>query len=111
MVSTNVMLAQDPQTPQEEDLIIMNEKVVNPIGEHGSMPKSLSFLYIYQSGHVFTFGDDHEGCEVSLLSNDTTVFSTVVDANGQVIVPSVLSGEFELQLTVGGVTYWAEVLL
>ena len=96
---------------QVDDPIIMTEKFDNPIGGHGDPGKSSSFLYIYQSGNVFYFGEAFVGCAVTLLSNNVTVFSTVVDENGQVVIPTTLTGVFELQIIVDGVVYWAEVIL
>lgn len=94
------------------DLVVMTEKVVITSGGHENPPKSPdTLLYIYQSDNVFFFGESYEGCIVSLLLDDVTVFSTIVDENGQVVVPSSFAGVFELQLTVDNVTYWAEVQL
>ena len=94
-----------------EDPIILTEKNDNPIGGHGGPSKSPTFLYMYQSGNVFSFDQSYEGCAVSLLLNNVTIFTSVVDENGQVVVPTSLSGLFELQLNVDDVIYWAEVIL
>ena len=91
--------------------IILTEKIDNPIIGHEGPSKSPTFLYIYQSGNVFYFGEAFVGCAVTLLSNNVTVFSTVVDENGQVVIPTTLTGVFELQIIVDGVVYWAEVIL
>lgn len=94
------------------DLIVMTEKVIITSGQHEQPPKSpTSSLCIYQSDNVFYFGEAFVGCTVSLLYNNVTVFSTVVDVNGQVVIPSSLTGVFELQITVDAVVYWAEVIL
>lgn len=103
MIKADVMVVDDP--------IILTEKNDNPISGHGSPGKSLTYLYVYQSGNVFYFGEAFAGCTVSLLFNNVTVFSTVVNENGQVVVPSTLTGVFELQITVDDVIYWAEVIL
>ena len=94
-----------------DDPIILTEKNDNPISGHGGPGKSLTFLYVYQSDNVFFFGEALVGCTVSLLYNNVTVFSTVVDENGLVVVPSTLIGVFELQIIVDDVIYWAEVIL
>ena len=98
-------------TGDDDQPVILTEKLDNPIGGHGGVGKSISVLYIYQSGNIFYFGDEYEGCSVSLLLNNVTVFSTVVDENGQVAIPATLTGTFELHLIVGSVTYWGEVQL
>lgn len=103
MMNANVTDGDDP--------IIMTPKFDNPIDGHGGPGKSSPFLYIYQSDNVFFFGEAFNGCIVNLLSNNTTEFSTVVDENGLVVVPTTLTGEFELQLMVDGVIYWAVILL
>lgn len=94
-----------------EDPIILTEKNDNPIGGHGGPSKSPTFLYMYQSGNVFYFGEAFVGCTVSLVYNNVNVFSTVVDENGQVVVPSTLIGVYELQITVDDIIYWAEIQL
>lgn len=94
-----------------DDPIILTEKFDNPIDGHGDPGKSSTFLYMYQSGNVFSFDQSYEDCAVSLLLNNVTIFTSIVDENGQVIVPSSLTGVFELQITVDDVVYWAEVIL
>ena len=94
-----------------DDPIILTEKIDNPIIGHEGPSKSLTFLYVYQSDNVFYFGEAFVGCTVSLLYNNVTVFSTMVNENGQVVVSSTLTGVFELQITVDNVIYWAEVIL
>ena len=103
MVKSNVMAVGNP--------IILTEKIDNPIGGHNGPSKSPTFVYIYQSNNVFYFKEAFVGCMVSLLYNNVTVFSTVVDENGQVAIPSSLTGVFELQIAVGGAIYWTEILL
>lgn len=94
-----------------DDPIILTEKIDNPIDGHGDPGKSLTFLYIYQSGNVFFFDQSYEGCGVSLLLNDVVVFSAVVDEDGLVTIPETFIGTYELQLTVGDDIYWAMVEL
>ncbi len=94
-----------------DDPIILTEKNDNPISGHGGPSKTPTFLYMYQSGNVFSFDQSYEDCAVSLLLNNVTIFTSIVDENGQVIVPSSLTGVFELQITVDDVVYWAEVIL
>ncbi|MBR6262941.1 MAG: hypothetical protein IKR05_06970 [Prevotella sp.] len=92
--------------------IVMSEKVTNPSGTHGEPHKSPDeTLCIYQNDNYFYFGESFYGCAVTLLFNNVTVFSTAVDENGQVFVPTTLTGVFELQIIVDGVVYWAEVIL
>ena len=94
-----------------DDPIILTEKIDNPVDGHGDPGKSPTYLYVYQSDNVFYFGEAFLGCTVSLLCNNVTVFSTIVDENGLVVVPSTLTGVFELQIIVDDVIYWAEVIL
>lgn len=94
-----------------DDPIILTEKFDNPIDGHGDPGKSSTFLYVYQSGNGFYFGEAFVGCTVSLLFNNVTVFSSVVNENGIVTIPPTIAGIFEMQLTVGNIVYWAEIQL
>ena len=107
MASINTMMAQNPQ---DENLIVMNEKVVNPTGEHGGTPKSPNlYLYVYWYGNTLDFGMSLSGCPVQLLQDDNVVFSTLVGTDGTVVLPTNLSGLYELQITVQTITYIAEL--
>lgn len=94
-----------------DDPIILTEKIDNPISGNGGPSKSPALLYMYQSGNVLSFNQSYEGCVVSLLLNNFTVYTTVVDDNGEVTIPETYSGTFELQISVGEVIYWAEIQL
>ena len=92
--------------------IILSGKIDNPNGGNGGLGKMPATpLQIFQSDHVFLFGEPFVGCAVSLLSNNVAVFSTVVDEDGQVTIPETFSGTYELQLVVGNIVYWAMVEL
>lgn len=103
---TNVAMAID------SDLVILTEKIDNPISGNGGPSKQPSVsLEIYQTDNVFFFGESFVGCAVSLLVNDVVVFSTEVNENGLVTIPETFIGTYELQLAVGDVIYWAMVEL
>ena len=110
IASINVATAQAPYIPQDDSLmvVVMNEKVVIPIGEHGSLPKSPSpCLYIYMYGNNLDFGTNLAGCPVRLVQDDEVVFSSLVETDGTVMLPTGLSGLYELQITVDDVIYSA----
>ncbi|MBR6978612.1 MAG: hypothetical protein IKH88_02120 [Prevotella sp.] len=113
IASINVATAQAPYVPQDDSLmvVVMNEKVVIPIGEHGSLPKSPSpCLYIYMYGNNLDFGTNLAGCPVRLVQDDEVVFSSLVETDGTVMLPTGLSGLYELQITVDDVIYSAYFL-
>ena len=112
MASINVMMAQVPQVPQNDTLevVIMSDKVENPIGEHGGTPKSPSqSLYVYRYGNILDFGTNLTGCPVMLNRDDEVAYSTIVGMDGTVVLPAGLFGTYELQITVGIVVYVAEL--
>jgi len=110
VASANAIMAQSPGHSGDEGVIVMHEKVVNPAGEHGSMPKSpIMPLYVYKYGNILCFGSDLTGCEVRLVQDETIAFSTFVGTDGTVEIPDNMCGTYELQIVVGEITYAAEL--
>lgn len=50
-------------------------------------------------------------CSIQLLQDDVIVYSDVVDENGEVQLPSNLSGVYQLQLQFGSITFVGEIEL
>ena len=100
-LTNNIIIASQPnnniQSHQQVHTPPLNKPIHN-IDENHSINLTL-------------FDQSYEDCAVSLLLNNVTIFTSIVDENGQVIVPSSLTGVFELQITVDDVVYWAEVIL
>ena len=94
-----------------DDPIVLNEKIDNPIGAHEDPGKSPTTINVYQNGSTFYFGESYIGCAVTLLLNNVVVYSDMVGIDGTVSFPESFSGTFELILTVGTTVYGAFVTL
>lgn len=93
-----------------ENVVVMTEKVNNPGGNNGDPHKgSGGTINAYQYGRFLDFGTDYSGNAVSLYLNDVVVYTTFINANGQLEIPETIIGTFELLLTVGDVIYSAYV--
>lgn len=51
------------------------------------------------------------GCMVHLLQDDVTVYSDIVSEDGEVELPSNLSGIYQLQIEIGSFTFVGEIEL
>ena len=94
-----------------DDPIVLNEKIDNPIGAHEDPGKSPTTINVYQNGSTFYFGESYIGCAVTLQLNNVVVYSDMVGIDGTVSFPESFSGTFELILTVGTTVYGAFVTL
>ena len=67
----------------------------------------------YMDNHILYFDGSHPAFTLTLLSGDTVVYQTCVDAtDGSVTLPSDLSGDYELQLSSSDdFYYYAEITL
>ena len=96
----------------ENNPIIMTEKIDNPIVGHGDPPKSPeATLLIYQDGSSFYFGESLASCAVTLLSNNVVVYYDVVGTDGIVTLPASFTGTFELCITFDSQVFSAEIEL
>lgn len=60
-------------------------------------------------GHILSI-DSCDGCEVQLLQNDETIYTTTV-ISGKVELPKQFRGIFILQVIRGSYCFWAEIEL
>ena len=57
--------------------------------------------YVWQDDYTLTFDDSCLGCDLRLVDeNDNVVYTTVITSN-TLVLPSYLSGEYELQIFSG----------
>lgn len=91
--------------------IILTEKIDNPVDGHGDPGKSLTYLYVYQDGRTFHFGESFDGCAVTLLLNNVEVYSDIVGHDGTVTIPTSITGTFELCITIGSQVLSAKIEL
>ena len=68
---------------------------------------------VYLDGNVLTFDAALEGCTVRLLDEDeTVVFSDFIEENQtSLVLPSALSGTYELQIVCGDIMFYAFIEL
>ena len=64
----------------------------------------LKHIYVCQNGNTLLM-EDCIGCMVSIMDGDDMLFSSLVDANGIVEIPSTLVGNFQIHLLRGGKVY------
>lgn len=64
-------------------------------------------------GFTLTFYTPCDGCTLRLLDeNDTVVYSTVIPTGTtSLVLPSYLSGEFEIQILQGTLCFWGYIYL
>ena len=103
MANANVTSVDDP--------VILTEKFDNPVSGHEGPSKSPTFVYVYQDGSTFYFGDSFAGCTVTLLLNNVEVYSGIVGIDGNITIPEDFTGTFELCLYVGSQVFSAEIEL
>lgn len=68
---------------------------------------------VYLDGHTLSFDAAIEGCEVRLLDeNENVIFSDFIEENQtSLILPSTLSGTYELQIVSGNIIFYCEIEL
>ena len=83
-------------------------------GGSTGFPKSLVQIpEVYLDGNTLSFDSAIEGCTVQLLDEDETVVYSSVISVGQttLVLPSTLSGEYELQIVSGDITFYCDIKL
>ena len=101
-------------TSGDDKPLPLTVKQDTPGSEHGSLPKSpIEIPEVYLDGNVLTFDAALEGCTVQLLDEDeTVVFSDFIEENQtSLVLPSALSGTYELQIVCGDIMFYAFIEL
>lgn len=62
-------------------------------------PMRLPIIYI--DARTLMFEDSLIGSEVTILQNGQEVYADTVGADGNIVLPDCLSGEYELQIVIG----------
>ena len=70
-----------------------------------------SILHAYQSANVFTFEQYLSGNTIELLSGEVIVYTSTIPADGIVVIPDDIVGEYTLLLYIGNSAYRADVEL
>lgn len=108
-ISTSVIAA-----PGDGSGLPLTIKPTNPDPLQNPFPKSpILAPEVYLDGNVLSFDESLEGCTVQLLDEDSIiVFSDFIEENQtSVVLPSTLSGEYELQIVCGNITFYCYIEL
>ena len=68
-------------------------------------------IHVNQDGHLFTFQSSLADETVEILNDGILLYVTLVGVDGSVTIPDEISGEVELRLVRGSMTYHAIVEL
>ena len=105
------------QTPNGGNLLNL-EITLSGDGNHNGgahpLPKTpIQIPEVYLDGNTLSFDAAIEGCTVRLLDLDeNVVFTDFIEENQtSLILPSTLTGEFELQIIRGNIIFYCEIEL
>ena len=104
----------DPILPGGMVQLVLNVKPIKIGGEHTLHPKSPVLApCVYQDGNQLTFDAAIEGCIVQLVDeNEDVVFSDSIEENQtSLVLPSTLTGTYELQIIQGDYMFYCEIEL
>lgn len=93
------------------DPIIFNPVPSNPTdGDHPRSPILTPVFYL--DGYTLTAADNTLGSTVMLLDeDDNVVFTTYVSIEGDIQLPTTLSGTYIIEVVRGGITFIGEIEL
>ena len=75
-------------------------------GGHHKAPMQLPQVWI--EDYTLTFDASCVGCMIEIVQDDVVVYTTFVDLNGEVTLPSTLSGTLQLVIYRGNQTFTGE---
>lgn len=107
VLSVGSSFAQTPSLP-------LVAKPTNQGSVHNPLPKSpIQIPEVYLDGNTLSFDAAIEGCEVRLLDEDENVIFSDFIAISQtsLVLPSTLTGTFELQIIRGNFIFYCEIEL
>lgn len=87
---------------------------IDPTLHPGGTPKSpVQIPEISLDDHSLYFGTPCDGCTLNVVdSNDVVVYTTVIPVGAtSLVLPSTLSGEYELQIIRGNYCFWGMITL
>lgn len=79
----------------------------------GHRPSRSPILYpdVTIEDNILSFSSSCINCTIQLIQDDITVYIDYVDENGEVILPTYLSGTYILQFQLGSITFVGEIEL
>lgn len=96
-------------TASAEDKVPLSAKGDNnPPASGQPIPRTPAFIpNACIDGYTLTFDASCIGCAITLIQDDTVVYSTVIsentDGDGEVILPDYLVGQYEIQIEYGSI--------
>lgn len=92
--------------------IVMGVRPDNPPDEMDPIKRSPPApIYVMQEDHRFVFDASFAGETIQIFNGDSLLYTDVIGADGSVSVPDGITGEVELRLVRGCLTYHAMVEL
>lgn len=88
--------------------------IVDPTENHEPFHKGPVLVpSVSLEGHTLYFATSCDGCTLRLLDeNDVVVYSTVIPTGTtSLVLPSYLSGEYEIQIIQGNYCFWGYITL
>ena len=114
MMATANTFSQTPSIIEKPlNFSIINDDNHNNTGDH-PLPKSpVQIPEVYLDGHTLSFDAAIEGCEVRLLDEyENVIFTDFIEENQTLLIlPSTLTGTFELQIIRGNIIFYCEIEL
>ena len=89
------------------------EPIINPHDNDGDLPRSPILVpVLYLDGYTLTAGDNTLGATIKLLDgDDNVVFSSFVFVEGDIQLPTTLSGTYTIQVVFDNITFEGEIEL
>ncbi len=98
--------------PIPVDTLIMVEKVVLPSNDQSGIHKSpASPIQVCQQGDTLCFDSALMGYTISLLLEGNEIYTTIIDENGRVDIPTTIAGTYNFELYIGMITYYTYICL
>ena len=96
------------------DEIDLEVDIFDPTGSHEPIEKGPVLVpTVCIEGHTLYFATSCDGCTLRLLDeNDAVVYSTVIPTGTtSLVLPSFLSGEYEIQIIQGNLCFYGYITL
>ena len=95
--------------PGDNDPIILHPTPTTPTDGDPARSPILTPVF-YLDGYTLTAADNTIGSTVELLdANDNVVFTTYVSIEGDIQLPTTLSGTYTIEVVRGGITFIGEI--
>jgi hypothetical protein len=99
---------------QKNQVVDFQVSIFDPTGPLGNPHKSpIDFPEVSLDDHTLYFGTSCDGCTLNIVDENNVVVYTLVIPSGttSLVLPSTLSGKYELQLISGNYLFWGVITL